>query len=865
MTISPGTRLGPYEIVAPIGAGGMGEVYKARDTRLDRSVAVKILAADLADNAQFKARFKREAKTISQLSHPHICTLYDVGENYLVMELLDGETLADRIAKSPLTLADVLKYGAQIAEGLGKAHREGVIHRDLKPGNIMITKSGAKLLDFGLAKGAPSPSSVPEATIQKPLTQEGTVLGTFQYMAPEQLAGEEPDPRTDIFAFGAVLYEMATGKRAFEGKTKTSLIAAIVSSEPKPISSLQPLTPPSLEHIIRKCLSKERDDRWQSASDIAEELRWIGQEQPPAPKRRYSLGGYAALLALVLAGGVFAGYYLVKQRAAPPMTVTEITTREHAIFDFESSAPILSPEGSRVAFVAKPSDGPPLLWIRRLDSSIAQQLKGTENAAFPFWSPDGKSICFFADGRLKRIESAGGAPEILATALSARGGAWNKDGVIIFTPGAAAGLFAVSSSGGEARPLTSLDYAHGQQSHRYPAFLPDGRRFLAYIQGVPEGNNILLGSLDSKETRDILRSDAGVVFAPPDKILLVRNGALRAQRLNMRTFEPVGESFSVAEAVQTSSTLGYAAVSASDNGSIAYVRGTGATLTQLKFLDAHGAEVGTAGQPADQLDARLAPDGHAVAVTRFDSGGIGHIWSYDFRRRVEETISATSSWSPVWSPDGKSIVYTSFSGSPGDLFVRRIDHPSSELLLADGWRKIASDWSADGRYIIYHILPPGRPLNIEAYSIPDKKIIPLVEGPSGGLNGHLSPDQKWLAYSSSASGTMEVYVQSFPMATQKFQISGGGGAMPAWSKDGHELYFWQGPKLMATTIHTDHGFVADAPRPLFEARMRSFLGVSRNQYDVTPDGRFLVNVNVSEQANQTITLVQNWTGKPAAQ
>ena len=415
----------------------------------------------------------------------------------------------------------------------------------------------------------------------------------------------------------------------------------------------------------------------------------------------------------------------------------------------------------------------------------------------------------------------------------------------------------VSSNGGEARRLTSLDTAHGDFSHRYPAFLPDGRHFLAFVQGLQEGNNVLLGSLDSKETRSILRSDAGVVFAPPDKILLVRNGALRAQRLNMRTFEPVGESFSVADSVQTSNVLGFSAMSASDSGSIAYVRGTSATLAQITFLDAHGVAVGTVGAPAYQLDVRLAPDGHAVVVNRFDGGGVGHIWSYDLRRGAEETICATSSWAPVWSPDGKSIVYTSFSGSAGDLYVRRIDRPSSELLLASSSRKIASDWSSDGRYVVYH--EDGR---IEAYSIPDQRIIPLVNGPSSAFNGHLSPDQKWLAYSSNASGIQEIYVQSFPVGTQKFQISGGGGQMPTWSRNGHELYFLHGPTLMATTIHTDNGFVADAARPLFETRIRPILGLTRNQYDVTADGRFLVMSSLSDQPDQAFTLVQNWTRKP---
>ena len=859
MTISAGTRLGPYEVVAPIGAGGMGEVYRARDTRLDRIVAVKILPAEFANNAQLKVRFEREARTISQLSHPNICTLYDVGENYLVMELLDGETLADRLSRGALPLADVLKYGSQIADALGKAHRHGVVHRDLKPGNIMITKSGAKLLDFGLAKNVATAVSPSEATLQQPLTQEGVVLGTFQYMAPEQLTGEEPDARTDIFALGAVLYEMATGKRAFEGKTKTSVVAAIVSGEPRPIAELQPLTPPALEHVIVKCLTKERDDRWQSAADIAEELRWIAQATPQPQK----LGGrpwvYAAIPALMIAAAI--GGYLAARKRPQSMVLTEIDAPEKATFDFESGAPVLSPDGEMVAFIARPAEGQPMIWVRRLDSDSPQPLRGTEDAVFPFWSPDSRSIAFFSRGKVKRIAAGGGAPETLANASTPRGGAWSKDGTIIFAPSPPSALFRVSAAGGDVQPVSSLDVAHGETSHRFPAFLPDGRHFLAFVQGLPETNNILLGSIDSKERRLILRADSGVVFAPPDLVLFLRNGTLRAQRMDMKRFEMIGESVPIAEGVQASSTLSYGAISASNRGSIAYAHGAGSTLSTMKFFDAHGTELGTVGQPSDQLDPRLAPDGHAVAASRFDSGGTGHIWFYDLRRNIETLVTTTSSWTPVWSPDSKAIVYTSFAGSPGDLFIRRVDGTTSELLLADKRRKLASDWSADGRYLIYHVLAPERYWDIEAYSFADKKVFPVVQGAAAENNGHVSPDGKWLAYVSDSSGIQEVYVQQFPTATQKFQISGGGGTMPAWSPDGRELYFWQGNKLMAATVHHEQGFVADAPHPLFEARVRTFVGVSRNQYEVTRDKRFLINVNVNAQTNPSITLVQNWTAR----
>jgi len=855
MPISSGTRLGPYEIVAPIGAGGMGEVYKARDTRLDRTVAVKVLPAEFASNAQFKVRFEREARTISQLSHPNICTLYDVGDNYLVMELLDGETLADRLTKGALPLADVFKFGVQIAEALGKAHREGVIHRDLKPGNVMLTKSGAKLLDFGLAKS----NRVVES--DKTVTQEGTVLGTIQYMAPEQLAGEEPDARSDIFALGAVLYEMTTGKRAFEGKTRTSVVSAIMAAEPRPVAEVQPLTPPALDHIIRRCLAKDRDDRWQSALDIAEELRWIAEERRETRTRRSAVWPAVAIAALIVAVAA-ATYVMTRQQRRAPVIISEINVPDNATFDFESAAAVLSPDGENIVFLAKPADGSPVLWIRRLDSPAALPLRGTENAVFPFWSPDGKSIGFFADGKLKRIDAAGGVPDTIASASSPRGGAWGSSGIILYAPSPPSPLLRVPASGGEPQQATVLDVMHGQTSHRFPAFLPDGRHFLYYVQGLAEGNNVFMGSLDSKEAKSLLRSDSGPVFAPPDFVLFMRGGTLDAQKIDMKRFEMIGDPVRIRDGIETSSTLNHSDLSASNNGIIAYTIGAAGTLSVLKFFDKHGAELGAVGTAADQLDPRISRDGGIVAASRFDGAGVGHIWAFDLRRNIETRLTATTAaeWAPVWSPDGKSVVYTSFDVSPGDLFVRRIDGSGSgALLFADRRRKIPTEWTADGRYIIYNTLSPG--WDIEAYSIPEKKVVPLVTGPAAEVNGHLSPDQKWLAYTSDESGIAEVYVQQFPAATNKFQISGGGGVMPLWSRDGRELYFWQGMKLMAAAVHTEHGFVADAPHELFETRLRNFVGLSRNQYDITPDDRFLVNVNVSQQPNRSITLVQNWAAK----
>ena len=489
MPVAAGSRLGPYEIVAPIGAGGMGEVYKARDTRLDRSVAIKVLPSAFANNAQLKSRFEREAKTISQLTHPHICTLYDVGNEggieYLVMELLDGDTLADRVARGPLPMRDVLRYGREIAAALDRAHRAGVVHRDLKPGNVMITKSGAKLLDFGLAKGGSIEISPDGATQQKSLTQEGTILGTFQYMAPEQLEGIEADARTDIFALGAVLYEMATGRRAFDGKTKTSLIAAIVGGEPKPIRDLQPLTPAAFEHVVAKCLAKDSDQRWQSASDVASELEWIGGissvEQCTSEVTRRKGRRRAAMSDFTSLPVGKRRQLLLRRRPADPPMMLSITLPQHGTFDQFGQA-VLSPDGNSFVFLANTvgptfsAKSPPSLWIRQLDRAEPRPLPSTQGAAEPFWSPDGKSVGFFADGKLKRIAVAGGPPQIICDAPTAWGASWNRDGVIIFCSRYDGPLFRVDANGGAPRQLTRL--TPGEEAHRWPFFLPDGEHFI---------------------------------------------------------------------------------------------------------------------------------------------------------------------------------------------------------------------------------------------------------------------------------------------------------------------------------------------------------------------------------------------------
>src|SRR5436305_8989690 len=511
MQVTAGSRLGPYEIVAPIGAGGMGEVYKARDTRLDRSVAVKILPSAFADNAQLKIRFEREAKTISQLTHPHICTLYDVGNEsgveYLVMELLDGDTLADRIARGPLPMRDVLRYGREIAAALDRAHRAGVVHRDLKPGNVMITKSGAKLLDFGLAKGGSIEISPDGATQQKSLTQEGTILGTFQYMAPEQLEGMEADARTDIFALGSVLYEMTTGRRAFDGKTRTSLIAAIVGSEPPPIRSTQPLTPTALEHVIVTCLEKEPDRRWQSAHDVASELSWIAGgsavDQAPVRRARRRLAAMAAIALALIAAAAIA--MLVRERTKPVERLAFTVTSPRGLSLYRAA---ISPDGRSIALVAG-TQAESSLWVRRLGEITGTRI--TAPGAFrtifgPFWSPDSQWIGFSSEGRLMKIRAGGGAVEMI-TKLPGYycGAAWNAKGDILYAPRFGAGLYRVPAGGGDAVPVTTLDPKRRETLNGWPRFLPDADHFLFVSHTIgEEPNEIYAGSLSSSRKQHVL-------------------------------------------------------------------------------------------------------------------------------------------------------------------------------------------------------------------------------------------------------------------------------------------------------------------------------------------------------------------------
>ena len=618
MAIPPGKRLGPYEVLSAIGAGGMGEVYKARDTRLDRIVAIKVLPTHLADRAELRERFEREAKTIASLNHPHICTLYDTGHqddvDFLVMEYIEGETLAQRLQRGALPIHQVLQFAIEIADALDKAHRKGITHRDLKPGNIMLTKSGTKLLDFGLAKlkqeAAPVTPESQLVTMKGGVTGEGTILGTLQYMAPEQVEAKEVDARTDIFAFGTVVYEMATGKKSFEGKTSASVMAKILEVDPPSISSLQPMTPPQLDRVVRTCMAKDPDERWQTAGDLCRELKWISESgsqagipvtaaAAPAWKRNLQ---WIAAFAIAIAAAVGAALY-VRHWTPPSTHVIRFTVAapEKLAFDSNTAFLSISPDGSKLAFVA--GGGPNMagsssfgasLWIRSLDSPTAQALPGTEGASQPFWSPDSQFVGFFAGGRLKKIAVSGGPPQVLADAPSANiaaatstGGTWNRDGVILFTANFKSEVInRVSESGGAPTPATTLDTSRAEIAHLWPQFLPDGKHFLFFsLETVPGGGAIFAASLDSKERKLILNNLTDAVYASPGYLLFTRQGTLMAQPFDEDRLQLVGEAVPVAEGVQTVQITGRAAFTVSENGVLAY-RGGGGTASS----DAHMGE-----------------------------------------------------------------------------------------------------------------------------------------------------------------------------------------------------------------------------------------------------------------------------------
>ncbi len=858
----------------------MGEVYKARDTRLERTVAVKVLPSHLAASPETRQRFEREAKTISQLSHPHICALYDVGREgeteYLVMELLEGETLLGRLAKGPLPLEQTLRYGTEIADALDKAHRQGIVHRDLKPGNVMITKSGVKLLDFGLAKAmAPttSPASLTALPTQQGLTQEGTILGTFQYMAPEQLEGREADARTDIFAFGAVLYEMATGRKAFAGATQASLISSILRDDPQPISQVQPMSPPVLDRVVRGCLAKDPEDRLQSAHDVATELKWISESSgagiappPSVAGRRRDRERLAWAVAALAIAGAAAWALFGGRRAADPESAVKFTLSPPPGLRFADTI-VLSPDGRALAFLAQDSGGKRGLWIRRLDELTPRLLSGVGGERYPFWSPDGRAIAFFEGNRLRRIDAGGGSAQTICEAGAGFGGTWGSDGTILYAPEFGAILLSVPAAGGKPVAATALDSARGDVAHLFPSLLPDGRHFVFVARNQdPEKTVVALGELGSTRTRALFHADSAAIYADPGYLLFAREGALLALRFDPRRLEPEGEAVSVADDVLFFTDV--SGLQASAAGSRALVYGRWFHKKKLVWLDRRGAEVGTLGPVADYGDISMSPDGRRVAVSMADAarGENLDIWILDVERGQTSRLTSerTDEFRPSWFPDGRQVAYESDHKGFYDLYRRPTEGGAEEALLLTKRDKGLDDISTDSHYLLYDTATETPRPDLWALPLSGKDAAPvrLTQTPEFTESAaRFSADGRWIVFRSDETGRPEIYVQPFPRGPKR-QVSSGGGDAPTWRRDGRELFYVSPDGALTSVAISFKGDQIETgpPRALFVLGPAGSHSLDPRQYDVSPDGeRFLVVRRIADAEPDLPIVTLHWT------
>ncbi len=887
--LGQGVRLGPYEIVSILGAGGMGQIYRARDVRLDRTVAIKLLPEEFSGRADRRQRFHHEARLISALNHPHICALFDVGEQdgvaFLVMEYVEGETLDDRLTRGPLPANNLLRYAIEIADALDHAHRAQITHRDLKPSNIMLTADGAKLLDFGLAQGPAFAVTAPESTLSMPggkLTGEGTIVGTLHYMAPEQLEGRTADARTDIFAFGTLLFEMATGKKAFEGQSQASLIASILTSEPPPISSARRPNgvgrlPPALDHIVDRCLAKSPDDRWQSARDLKSELQWIAAKGSDAVvsaetqnhRRARSVATWAAAAAVALIG---IGLLVARAPAVPDEVVRftiPVPTGSAVARGPITTRLALSPNGRRIAFVTTTA-GVDRLWVQSLDSLTPQAL--VVGAESPFWSPDSEWVGFFApgEGQLKKVAVTGGPPRVICSAAIIDVPTWHRNGTILFAQ-TDVGIFRVPSDGGMPVQVTSFDSSRREINHLWPVWLPDGRHFIYTAtsldaHGVRAPRTVYVRSLDAKDPLLLMRAESRVLYSPPGYLLYVDQGALLAQVFDADKRNVSGDPIRVAEDLAYYRTTGNGAFAVSESGELAYYGGT--LTSDLISLDRSGrkTDISWAHQPfASSL--RISPDGQRILAELTDPHvGTSDIWSFDLSRRVASRFIAevTDDSSPIWSRDGRRVVFSSDRAGANDLYVKTTDgREDATLVFSRPGPQAATDWSSDGKWLVVeeNSRDTGRDLWIVS---PDGKPQPrpIARTRFQEWGGRLSPDDRWLAFVTDESGSSEVYVMPFTGVGDKKRISTAGGISPRWRRDGKELFYVSpdSGSVMSVAIADTSTFTAGLPVRLFDLQPADTARRPREiGYDVSPDGQgFLVSTPPEQPPPRGIAVVLNW-------
>jgi serine/threonine protein kinase/Tol biopolymer transport system component len=882
ITLTKGTRLGDYEVQSQIGAGGMGEVYRARDRRLDRDVAIKVLPSFLSSDSDRLRRFEQEARAAAALNHPNILAVHQMGIHegapYLVSELLDGLTLREHLRRGPPPVRKAIDCAIQIAHGLAAAHDKGVVHRDLKPENLFVTKDGRiKILDFGLAKltqPAPNPAEVTGGIDKQ--SEPGVVLGTVGYMSPEQVRGEAADHRADIFAFGTILYEMLSGKRAFQGATAVETMGAILKDDAPSLAEIAPAIPPALPRIVHRCLEKSPPQRFHSAWDLAFALESLS-EAAASPlvfgqraKRRVQAGWFLAALLLVALAAFGIAYFRRSPRPEPAMHLS--MTLPSSVRDLA-----LSPDGHTLAFIAPLANGGGnVLWIREIGSTEMRALGNTEGASYPFWSPDARSIGFFADGKLKRIEASGGLVQVLCDAPFGRGGTWNREATIVFAPNPSWGLQRVSATGGTPTPATEISPGSpnfANLSHRWPSFLPDGKHFLysmADFTGLQgSANAIYVGALGSKEQRRLLASNSNAAYLPPGYIVFARNRTLMAQRFDPDRLQLEGEPFAVVDDVDYVNIVARALFSVSPNGTLVYQTGS-STSSQLQWFDRSGKRLSTIGAPARYANPRISPDGRKVAVDIDDSESNTDIWLINLengvRSRFTFDVAAATDETPIWSPDGAKVLWISQRNGGIDFYVKGTAGSGSEEPIPRSsitQLDLPTDWSRDGHFLLYTAPRSDWTLQMRILSMSgERESRPFAHSQSSEREGQFSPDGHWVAYTSNESARSQIYVVPFPGPGGKYQLSTEGGQQPRWKRDGKELFFLSpDKKLMAASVKAGAPFESGQPTVLFQTRAREPLSAEEIfTYDVSQDGqRFLINVNLEQSNPPPVSIVLNWT------